>query len=303
VPALLPARHPRGPWREVIVQVAPEAALRIDVAEPPLPRHGTIVIVHGIAGSSRSTYVRRMKAAALAAGWATVGVNCRNCGGTEALSRTLYNAGQSDDLGPVLAWLESEALPRPHVLVGFSLGGALALRYAGRAREACLADAVAAVNPPIDLEACCRALEHPANGLYHALFTLSLCRILQRIRRVRAVAGPYPSYARVRTLRRLDGWYTAPDAGYKSAEEYYREASAHPHVPQIRTRTLVLYADNDPFVPRAMFAPLRASAGNRVQFAATAQGGHLGFWSARSPRFWAADAVLDFAGRHASAPR
>lgn len=285
------------------MRVALDAALRLDLVEPSAPARGTVVLVHGIAGSSRSRYVMRMRAAALAAGWATVGVNCRNCGGTEALCRTLYNAGQSDDLGPVLARLEAEALPRPYVLIGFSLGGAIALRYAGRAQAACLADAVAAVNPPVDLDACCRALEQPANGLYHALFTLSLCRMLQRIRRVRAVAGPYPSYARVRTLRRLDAWYTAPDAGYASAEEYYREASAAQHVAAIRTPTLVLYADNDPFVPRATFDALRAGGPGSVEFAATAQGGHLGFWSARSPRFWAADAVLDFARRHGSARR
>jgi hypothetical protein len=279
----------------MVVRVADDAALEVHRSDPEGTPRGTLVLVHGIGGSAASGYMRRTARIALTARWAVVRVNCRNCGGTEALSRTLYNAGQSDDLGAVLDALTRDGLPRPIVLAGFSLGGAMALRYAGRAGRDCRADAVAAVNPPVDLEVCCRALERPENALYHAHFTLSLLRLLRRIRFVRGIAGPSPSLARVRSLRRLDTLYTAPDAGYPSAEAYYAGASAAPWLAGIRVPALVLISENDPFIPPAIFAPLRRPGASSVGLLATRRGGHLGFWGARRPRFWAGAAVVGFA--------
>jgi hypothetical protein len=137
-------------------------------------------------------------------------VNLRNCGGTERLATTLYNAGQSDDAGKVLEDLKAAGFPRPYALMGFSLGGNLVLRYAGLAGEACLADAVAAVNPPVDLEACVRCLEQPRNAFYQAYFTWRLCRLLRRIRRVRSISGPASDLWKVSPPRSTTG-ARAPD--------------------------------------------------------------------------------------------
>jgi predicted alpha/beta-fold hydrolase len=233
----------------------------------------------------------RTAALALEAGWVAVRMNCRNCGGTEALSATLYNAGQSEDVGMVLRDLAAAGLPRPFAAAGFSLGGNIVLRHAGTSPG--LADTYAAVNPPIDLEACCRSLERPANAIYHLTFTLSLCRILRTIRRVRPLPGPPPSFRRIRTLPRLDTLYTAPDAGYASAEAYYAGASAGPHLDRIEAPTLVISAENDPFVPIEIFSGARLRSRN-VAFVHPMRGGHLGYWQPGAQPFWAGAAILDF---------
>ena len=294
VPTLLPAPAMGTPDEEMLVEVAAGNRLRILIARPQSRPRGTLVLVHGLGGSAASGYMIRTARMALEAGWVAVRVNLRNCGGTERLATTLYNAGQSEDVGRVLEELKAARLPGPLALVGFSLGGNLVLRYAGLAGATCLAEAMVAVNPPVDLEACVRCLEEPRNSLYQAYFTWRLCRLLKRIRRVRKVPGPAPLPWRVGTVRRFDACYTAPDGGYSSAEEYYGKASAGPHLASLQVPTLLLSALDDPFVSREVFAPHQGTAGGRLHLVQPPFGGHVGYWQAGRPRFWAGRMALNW---------
>ena len=293
LPSLLPARAVRGSVATIDVDVAAGTRVRVLVTHPAGAARGTLVALHGLGGSAESGYMRRTAAQAHARGWIVVRANLRNCGGTEALAATLYNAGQSDDADAILRAIEAGGLPRPYGLLGFSLGGNIALRYAGLTGTACRADAVAGVNPPIELATCIDAIERPGNALYHAYFTRGLCAQLRRIRRVRIVPGPEATLRGIGGVRGFDDRFTAPDGGYASAADYYRRASAAPVLSGTRRPTLVLSAQNDPFVPVSMFSPHRAAAA-ALRFIHPACGGHCGYWGTRAPRFWAAETALRF---------
>ena len=294
VPALLPARGIGVEEEARIVEVEPGSRIRVLIARPAGKARGTVTMIHGLGGCADSRYLRRTARIALARGWVVVRVNLRNCGGTEALSGTLYNAGQSGDAGRVLEEQESAGLPRPFALAGFSQGGNLVLRYAALEGPACRADAVVGVNPPVDLEACVLSLEEPRNAFYHAYFTLRLCRLLQRIRKARPVPGPPADFWAIRTVRRFDDRFTAPDAGFASAADYYRVSSARPHLEALRVPTLLLSALDDPFVPARIFETLRGTAAGRLRLLQPGGGGHVGYWRSRRPRFWAGQVALDF---------
>lgn len=293
LPSLLPARTVAGSVTTLDVPVAAGTRVRVLVTHPPGVPRGTLLAVHGLGGSAESGYMRRTATQAHARGWAVVRVNLRNCGGTEALSSTLYNAGQSDDADAALRAIEAEGLPRPYVLLGYSLGGNITLRYAGLSGNACRADAVAGVNPPVDLQVCIDAIERPGNALYHAYFTRGLCSQLRRIRRVRPIPGPKAAPRTIGGVRGFDDRFTAPDAGYASAADYYRGASAAAVLSGVRRPSLILSAQDDPFVPVSMFDTHRA-ASPVLRFAHPRGGGHCGYWGASRPRFWAAEAVLAF---------
>lgn len=295
VPALWPAPPFRAPVEPRVVPVAPGTAVRVDVSRPGARARGTLLLLHGMGGSSASPYMIRTAIEALARGWIVARMNMRNCGGSEALSRTLYNACQSGDAGAALADLEAAGFPRPFAAVGFSLGGNTLLRYGGVEGAGSRADAVAAVNPPIDLELTCRALERRANRIYHLHYVRLLCREIRAVRRVRPLPGPPAAPLRIGSIRRFDGCFTAPDAGFPTAEDYYASGSSGPRLAGIRVPTLVLHAANDPFVPVEMFAPFRQARPGTVQFRIEARGGHVGFWQRGEPLFWAAKAVLDWA--------
>jgi predicted alpha/beta-fold hydrolase len=281
-----------GPVETMLVPVSESSAVQVQINHPPGSSHGTLLLVHGMGGSAESGYMRRTAAQALGRGWTPVRMNLRNCGGTEALSRTLYNAGQSADVGRVLGALEAAGLPRPFAAVGFSLGGNLVLRHAALAGVGCRADSVFAINPPIDLERCARALELPANRVYQMYYTRKLVRALRRILAVRKLSGFPPPDRSIRSVRRFDQLYTAPDGGFASAEEYYAQASAAPHLGRLTRPAVVISAADDPVVPVEMFAPHHGL--ERVRFVHPRQGGHCGYWQSSRPRFWASTAVLHF---------
>jgi predicted alpha/beta-fold hydrolase len=292
VPSFLPAPRAGNRTEILVVPVDSDASVEILIDEPAGKPRGTLLLVHGLGGSARSGYIRRTARRALDEGWRAARMNCRTCGGTERLSRTLYNAGQSDDVGRVLQEMDGLGFPRPFAAAGFSMGGNLVLRYSGRAGADALPDAVIGVNPSIDLERCNRVLERPENRIYQIYYTHTLCRHMSRIRRVRSVPGPRPAWPRIGTLRAFDRIYTAPDAGYPSAESYYAEASAGPWLAGNRTPALVLSAANDPLIPTETFDPYRHQP--TLEFLHPPCGGHVGYWQKRRPRFWGAEAILSF---------
>ena len=292
VPSLWAGPPVDGPVEHLTARVADRSAVRLDINRPRGSAGATLLLVHGMCGDSESAYMRRTARAALRRGWVAVRMNLRNCGGTESLSDTLYNAGQAEDVGRVLEALVCEGFPRPLFAAGFSLGGNLVLLNAGREGESCAADRVAAVNPPIDLEVCASAIELPGNSIYRAYYVFRLCRQLRRVAAVRGFPGPLPLARRVRTVRGFDELYTAPDGGYASAEEYYARSSAAPTLAGVRRPALVVSARDDPFVPVAIFAPHHGNG--RLRFAHPRAGGHCGYWQAGSPRSWAAQAILEF---------
>lgn len=232
-------------------------------------------------------------------------VNLRTHGGTAGLGDTLFNAVQTDDLGHVLEAMVAARLPRPYALVGVSLGGNMALRYAALAGDASRADAVVALNPALDFFVVERAINRAANVLYRANFVHALCRMVDEVRALRPVPGPDASPLRIRTIRRFDHLFTVPAAGYATVDDYYRAASARPLLDDLRVPALMLTSTDDPFVPASMVAAHHGAAGGRVRVAITDRGGHVGYRvtdAAGRDRFWAAGPVFgylqDQAGLH-----
>src|SRR5262249_24747840 len=164
---------------------------------------------------------------------------------------------------------------RPFVAAGFSLGGNLLLRYGGLTGDACAADALAGVGPPVDIARCLEALERPGNALYHRFFAHGMCAQLRRIRRLRRVPGPPPSPWWVGGVRRFDDLFTAPDGGYRDAAEYYAAASAGPVLAGVRKPTLILAAADDPLIPLESISRWRRSASPSVRFVHPSPARHL----------------------------
>jgi predicted alpha/beta-fold hydrolase len=265
--------------------------LKVMINRPLDKVRGTLLLIHGMGGSAESCDVLHTAQLALEQGWATARMNLRNCGGTEGLASTLYNAGQADDAGHVLAAL-ADSFPRPLGAVGFSLGANLLLLYAGRTGSGCIADMLTALSPPVDLELCMQNMERSRNLPYNYYFTLGLCRLMGRIQQVRGLSGATPSVFNVRGVRRFDSLFTAPDAGYPSAEVYYEAASAGPQLSGIRRPTLILSSRNDPVVPADSFSSFRGLPG--IEFLHPSCGGHGGYRQQGSPPFWAGGELLKF---------
>jgi uncharacterized protein len=298
--ALWPRKFPRLPRstsREF--EVEPGTRIRGECHWQARPQdRPTLVVVHGLEGSSESAYMLGLAERAFLAGWNAVRLNQRNCGGTEALTPTLYHSGRSDDFRAVL----SELIERDHLpeifLAGYSMGGNLVLKMAGELAN----DAprglrgVAGVCPSLDLAACVDALALPRNFLYEARFVSGLKARMRR--KVKLYPGRYEinGLARVRTVREFDEVMTARYCGFRDAADYYARSSAARVVGAIRVPTLVLTAQDDPFVPCESFSAPALTENPHIALATPKHGGHCAFISPHrgQERFWAEARVMEF---------
>ena len=264
----------------------------------------TILLVHGMEGSSRSHYMLGTAEKALALGFNVVRLNQRNCGGSEHLTPTLYDSGMSADLGAVLQELILRDGLTRLCLVGFSMGGNLALKLAGEwgANPPAEVSCVAAISPSMDLAACADAIARPDNWVYEWYFLLRLSRRMRRKARLFPDRYDLAPLRTVRTLREFDNAFTAPHGGYGDADTYYARASALRVAGTIRLPTLIIHAQDDPFIP---FAPCQNPSVRQnpaITLLAPTHGGHCAFLGRGNPgedRHWAENRVVEFCAKTA----
>nr|WP_257025557.1 alpha/beta fold hydrolase [Edaphobacter lichenicola] len=239
----------------------------------------TAIIVHGLEGSSDSQYVVGNSNKLWRAGCNIIRMNMRNCGGTEALTPTLYHSGLSNDVLAVMNFFVAQRGLRSVSLIGYSMGGNLVLKLAGELGSDAPSElhSVIGVSPALDLGPSADALHRKQNRLYELKFLRAL---LSRYRR-KVALFPHvydPNLAiGVRSLRELDDRITALYSGFAGAEDYYYRAAAARVIDQIAVPTLILHALDDPFVRITDESCSRLEANPNIRLITTHHGGHCAF--------------------------
>ena len=266
--------------------------------EPERAARLTVVLVHGLEGSSDSRYIQGIAARAWAAGWNVVRMNMRTCGGTETLTPTLYHSGLSGDVGVVVRhYAERFGLERV-ALAGYSMGGNLVLKLAGEwgGQRGPLC-AVAAVCPSIDLATGADALHEGLNRLYEWNFLRGLlARYKRKAKLFPGIYASRKSIGPVRSIREFDDKIVARYWGFRDADDYYDRAAAARVVDQIAVPTLVLHAQDDPFIRLLPETRAKLLANPHVTLIETRHGGHCAYLS-RDPGneiHWAEATVMRF---------
>jgi predicted alpha/beta-fold hydrolase len=259
----------------------------------------TVIVLHGLEGSSESQYVVGNANKMWRAGWNVVRMNMRNCGGTEALSPTLYHSGLSGDIWAVLRAMAERFGVERFVLCGYSMGGNLVLKLAGElgTSEPRL-KAVATVSPALDLAQTSDALHLPINYLYAQRFLKGLVKRYGR--KCELFPGIYdPARAHgLRTLREFDERITAYYSGFAGASDYYYRAAAARVLAGIGVPTLILHALDDPFVRITAESRAAILQNPSIVLMETGHGGHCAFLAGPGggddDGYWAEGMVLRF---------
>lgn len=263
------------------------------------PGAPTLVVLHGLEGSSRSKQVLGLLAAAQRKGWRGIGVNFRSCSGEPNRLRRSYHAGETSDLAWVIERLVREEPGSPVLCVGLSLGGNVLLKYLGERGDSAPAEvrAAAAISAPFDLARSAHALERGFSRTYMRRLVRSMKR------KARAKLEKYPdlldrkALEAARTLGEFDQAVTAPVHGFAGADAYWSACSSKAFLSGIRRPTLLINARDDPFLP-ADALPAAAAAANPLLTADfPAHGGHAGFLSGPWPGHpvsWAQERTLRF---------
>lgn len=257
----------------------------------------TLLLVHGLEGSSESHYMQGIAAKAYRAGMNVIRLNQRTCGGTERLTPTLYNSGLSQDYRAIVQELASLDRLTRIWLIGYSMGGNLVLKAAGElgSSEAALAGAIA-VCPNIDPTQCAKALEEPRNWLYHYHFLTKLKARMKRKAALFPGRWDLTELDRIHIISEFDDRYTAPDGGYASGPDYYDRAGSRHVLDKIAVPTTIVTAQDDPFIPYSMFSLAAIKRNPLIRLTAPHYGGHCGFVQGarkNEDRFWVENRIVE----------
>jgi uncharacterized protein len=314
----LPPFKPRFPWWGGDLQtlagrfgravnLAPHASERLALKLPdgdtllgmldrpavPKPGRPLAIVIHGLTGAEDSPYMRSIARRLLDGGHMVLRLNLRGAGPSRPLCGGHYYAGRSQDFRAVLAVLPAELTGQGLVAIGYSLGGAMLLKYLGEEGARTPLVAAASVSAPIDLAATSHNMLRPRNRLYHHY-------LLRQMKREATGEGAALSEAEraailgSRTIREYDDVFIAPHHGFADAEDYYERCKALAFMAAIRVPTLMLAALDDPWIPGALYSGYAWQHNRSLVPLLPANGGHVGFHGAGDRRPWSDLAVARF---------
>lgn len=261
----------------------------------------TVIIVHGLEGSSDSQYVVGNSNKFWQAGANVVRMNMRNCCGTEALTPTLYHSGLSGDVLAVMRFFVDRHHLQSVALVGYSMGGNLVLKLAGElgATPPPELRSVVGVSPVIDLAPSSDALHLPQNRIYEMKFVRAMTRRFRRKAALFPRAYDPNRAAGISSLRDFDEQIISLYSGFSGAEDYYYRVAAARIIDQVTVPTLILNSLDDPFIRIAPDTRDKIIANPNITFLETERGGHCAFLEQPNPAtgydgYWAEHKLVRF---------
>lgn len=266
---------------------------------------GLVVLLHGLSGSSKSPSVAGLQIQLVRRGFLTVVLNFRGCSGPPNRTWRIYHSGETQDLRFVLCRLRETYPHLPLMATGFSLGGNVLLKYLGESGPSSLIDAAVACSVPLRLESCASRLDQGFSRLYRNQLLEELNDYLDlKMGHLRDV-GRTADLARLEALGRVRGlksfWdydsrVVAPLYGFQDARDYYRQSSSGAFLNGICKPTLIIQAQDDPFMTPEVLPPFETLS-DTTRLLVTARGGHVGFVEGASPlkpEYWLDTVIPDF---------
>ena len=259
-----------------------------------------VILVPGLTGCEASRHVLQAASAFLAAGHPAIRLNLRGSPPGRALARGHYHMDRVRDLADAClaaADLDPAIGERGVVVLGYSMGGALALRLAAAPYLPATVRAAVSISAPLDLAAAADRIAHPRNRLYERWLLARLREETEPVWR-RAPAAVRDAVAAARHIRDFDDALTAGEAGFRDAADYYASCSPARSLGALRVPALIVHADDDPWVP-----PPSVAASSRLRVVVTRGGGHVGFHGKGSRLPWYLGAAAGFVRASADACR
>lgn len=240
-----------------------------------------MILSHGMEGSSHRAYVKRFAKYFYDKGWDILAWNYRSCSGEMNRLPKFYDYGNTYDFSTVV----DHALSKPYrqiVLVGFSMGGGLTIKYLGTHKINDRISHGIAFSVSCDLKDSATEVEKPKHIIYNKSFINKLKTKLRR------KAEQFDEFKKIpigsiKSFNEFNRNYSLPFHNFKTLDEFYQASSSGPHIQKIRVPTLMVNALNDPILGTKCY-PFKAAEDNPNFFLETPkQGGHLGFMLKGNP--------------------
>ncbi|TAE12091.1 MAG: alpha/beta fold hydrolase [Bacteroidetes bacterium] len=255
-----------------------------------------VIVSHGLEGSMERPYIKGMVKRFVQGGWHALAWNYRSCGGTPNRLPRFYHSGATDDLQLMIDYALSLKKYTQIVLIGFSLGGNLTLKYVGEqgSNASPYLKGAVAFSAPLHLSSCSKRISSASNWVYAQKFKRSLAgKVRQKAQRM-PDALDTSKLAYIRTLKDFDDFYTAPLHGFASAEDYYEKCSSLYFLEAIALPTLIVNAWNDPLLSPACFPTKDMEKHSFVHLETPRAGGHCGFARSKNGFYWSENRAFEW---------
>lgn len=262
-----------------------------------------VILLHGLEGSSDSVYIKGLVKAINKEGWDAIAVNFRGCSGEPNRLVSAYHSGITQDLKLVVEHLATEFHYQDLHIVGFSLGGNVTLKFVGEegANIHPKVRSAIGVSVPTVLGEIAVHLDKRSNMMYLQSFLSSL-REKTKIKMVQFPEAPieWEKLLKVKNFEEFDDLYTGPVHGFENGQDYYTKCSSRQFLPGIKIPTLLINAQDDPFLTEGCHPFEEAEASEFFYFESPTEGGHVGFVSkyAETGEGWLDKRVIEFFQEH-----
>lgn len=255
-----------------------------------------VILTHGLEGNSDRIYIKGMAKAFAEQDWDVIAWNCRSCSGEMNRNLRLYNHGEIGDIGAVIQHALATKDYEEIILIGFSMGGSISLKYGGvnAAVMPSVISKIMAFSTPVDLGSSVSLLDQAQNAFYRKRFLRSLGKKLVEKDR------QFPGVIEVSNLKKIRQWtdfdefFSAPLNGYVNAQDFYTKASAINYMGDIRIPALLVNAKNDPILSKECYPESFCETHPFIYLEQPKHGGHVGFSLANSEYSWSEIRALEF---------
>jgi predicted alpha/beta-fold hydrolase len=235
-----------------------------------------VILIHGLEGCSSSTYMKSLTNVLVKHHYDVLAINLRGCSGEHNKVVTSYNSGRTADIVTVINYVKKQYNYEIINIVGFSLGGNIAIKYAGEHTGD--TSKVIGISVPCDLKASCHQIEKGFSNIYNRRFVKSLKKKIQyKVKKFPSLEITSKQIAAIKTVYDFDNTYTAPVHGYIDANDYYQKCSSKYFISNIKTPTLLINAIDDPFLTLSCFPYAETENNEYFTLETPKYGGHVGF--------------------------
>ena len=256
-----------------------------------------VVAIHGLEGSSNSTYILSLCKVLNQHNFDVIAMNLRGCSGESNRLLSSYHSGKTEDLDFIIQHLIKKYNYNDINIVGYSLGGNLTFKYIAEQEDSSKIRSAVGVSVPCDLKTSALQMNTFSNTLYLQMFLKSLKKkALQKSIEFPDSFLTKASITAIKNFKDFDDIYTAPAHGFKNAEDYWANSSCKQYIPSIKIPTLLITAFDDPFLGPACYPIKEAEANDYFFTEATKYGGHVGFGTHLNVdrNIWCENRILSF---------
>ena len=271
-----------------------------------------VILLHGLTGSSKSSYISGLQKTLLKNGLRSVVLNFRGCSGEPNYLARGYHSGDTGDIHFLYQTIRQREPDTSIAVIGFSLGGNVLLKWLGEYAHKLSLNAAVAVSVPLVLAECATRLDSGFSKIYRHNLIQGLITYIQNKQRYLEKIGADHEADKIKQLGDLsaiksfwqyDDQVVAQLHGFRDVHHYYQQSSSRQYLHKINTATLIIQSRDDPFMTPDIL-PTNEELSSSVTLEVTEHGGHLGFISGNNPLkpiYWLENRIVDFLQKNQTA--